>query len=92
MPSYPELLQPHLLGVFRRNPTAQVIRQRGVGPIAARAQDLNFTSRRQRENAVGGVCCSEARLHIRAYDDCERTPLIATLYYVNCPGSKRAHE
>src|SRR5439155_22846727 len=74
-----KLLQPYLLGVFRRNPTAQVTRQCGVDPIAAGAQNLNFTSRRQRENAVGGVCCSEARPHILAYDDCERTPLIAAL-------------
>src|SRR5213592_1833619 len=42
-----KLLQPHLLGMFRWNPTAQVIRQRGVGPIAAGTQNLNFTSRRQ---------------------------------------------
>ena len=32
-----KLLQPHLLGVLGLNPAAQVIRQRGVHPIAARA-------------------------------------------------------
>src|SRR5215471_17632640 len=76
-PYHSGLLQPHLLGLIRRNPTAQVIRQRGVGPITAGAQNLNFTSRRQRENAVGGVRCSEARLHILACDDRERTPPVS---------------
>ena len=33
----PQSLQAHLLGVLRLNPAAQVIRQRGVHPIAARA-------------------------------------------------------
>ena len=32
----PRKLQPHLLGVLGLNPAAQVIRQRGVHPIAAR--------------------------------------------------------
>ena len=32
-----EFLQPHLLGVLGLNPAAQVIRQRGVHPITARA-------------------------------------------------------
>jgi hypothetical protein len=33
----PGALEPHLRGVLRLNPAAQVIRQRGVQPIAARA-------------------------------------------------------
>jgi len=32
-----KLLQPYLLGVLGLNPAAQVIRQRGVHPITARA-------------------------------------------------------
>src|ERR1051326_4571375 len=86
------LLQTDLLRIFRRNPTSQVIRQHRVGPIPASAQNLNFTSRRQRENAIGGVCCSEARLHILADDNCERTPLVAVLQHINRPRSKSRHE
>jgi hypothetical protein len=32
-----EFLQPHLFGVLRLNPAAQIIRQRGVYPITTRA-------------------------------------------------------
>src|SRR6266404_7868891 len=48
-------LHPHAFGAARRDPAALIVRQRGVNPIAAFAQDLYFAAGRQKQNALGVV-------------------------------------
>jgi len=87
-----KLLQPYLLGVLGLNPAAQVIRQRSVHPITARAQDLNFAASRQCENAVGGIRCGEARLDVRSRHDSEGASVASVVERVNRPHSCSAQQ
>src|SRR5215471_12041270 len=87
-----KLLEPDLLGVLGLNPAAQIIRQRGVHPIAARTQNFDFTARRQRENAVCRVGCGEARLNVVARHDGKPTPFAPVVERVNRPHGYSAHE
>ena len=82
-------LQPDLLGVLRLNPAAQIIRQRGVHPIAARAQNFDFAARRQRQNTVCCVRCGETRLDIVARHDGEPASFAPIVERVNRPDSQR---
>src|SRR2546426_10617130 len=74
----------HSLGVFRWNPAAQIVGQRCVDPITARAQDLNFTADRQRQNAIRSVRGGQARLHILARYNCQCLAFATALECENC--------
>ena len=88
----PETLQPDLLGVLCLNPAAQIIRQHGVHPIAARAQNFNFAARRQRQNTVCCVRCRETRLDIVARHDGEPAAFAPIVEGVNRPDGQTANE
>src|SRR5438128_1728703 len=58
-----EVLQPNCFRTLCRYPASQIVRQRGVNPVAASTQDLNFTAWRQCKNAVCSVRGRQPRLH-----------------------------
>src|SRR5215471_8240894 len=78
-----KLLEPDLLGVLGLNPAAQIIRQRGVHPIAARTQNFDLAARRQRQNTVCCVRCCETRLDVVARHYGEPASFAPIVEYVN---------
>src|SRR5205085_2947938 len=56
-----QTLHPHALGAACRDPAALIVRQRGVNPIAAVAQNLDLAPGRQNQNALRGVGRGQVR-------------------------------
>src|SRR6266496_1421318 len=81
----PLLLEPHSLSVFCWNPAAQIVWQRCIHPVAARAENFDLAPGRQCQNAIGCVRGRQARLDVFAGDNTKRVAFTAAL---ELPGRK----
>ena len=64
-------------GALRRNPAAQIVRQRGVDPIAARLRILILLPGGNARTDAGAVGGREPRLDFRCDDDRDRATFVA---------------